>query len=57
MPSEESESCLQRSVAFFFDLSFQEGVEEAFMKTAAAIWEKMTNGKLLIKSDDVRFYE
>jgi len=30
-----------------------DGVEEAFMKTAASIWEKMTNGKLVIKGEEV----
>jgi hypothetical protein len=30
-----------------------DGVEEAFMKTAASIWEKMTNGRLVIKGEEV----
>jgi len=30
-------------------------MEEAFMKTAASIWEKMTNWRLVIKGEEVLY--
>lgn len=57
MSKEEGEAFAEENGLDYVECSAKSasGVEDAFMRTTAQIWEKMNTGRIILKPDDVQY--